>query len=209
MSDDWLDLPAPSPDDTGPRAQAEDALPAPAGLPAPVAIPDDYTARAVLLAGCLSRLTDKQRLFLQAWRDCRYNARAAARSLGLSENTRPMTNGMENPDFAMVVRIWRANAAAEAIDRDRLLARQEDIVETLLTPKPILHQGVPTGFEEVEAGAAAKANETLMRVAGMFPKEGAEVAVGVQLPTINVELTTAKGEAVDAQVVEVDPSVPT
>jgi hypothetical protein len=162
---DWLDI-EPEPEAT-------------AGLPVVVAVPDDYAARIVLVETCWQRLTTKQKLFLSAWRDCRYNARAAMRQLGLNENTKPMTRGMENPDFSTVVRIWRANAAADALDRDRLLARQDDIVETLLTPKPILHQGVPTGHEEVEAGAAARANETLMKAAGMLKDKELEVNVNV------------------------------
>lgn len=171
MSEDWLD--------TGERSAA--------GLPAVVAVPDDFAARVALVETCWARLTLKQKTFLQAWRECRYNARAACRQLGLSENTRPMTAGMENPDFATVVKIWQANAAASALDRDRLLARQDDIVETLLTPKPILHQGAPTGFEEVEAGAAARANESLMQAAGIL-KSGKDVEVNVGVGIIGPAL---------------------
>lgn len=195
MSEDWLDI--------GER-EGEGGH-----LPVPVTLPDDYKSRLALVESCWARLTEKQKIFLQAWRDCRYNALAACRQLGLGQNTKPMTSYSRNPDFAMVVRVWRANAAADALDRDRLLARQDDIVETLLTPKPILHQGVPTGFEEVEAGAAARANETLMQAAGLLKsKDEVNVNVGVYSP-VQVEVEKPAVNVIDAtEVVEVDPVVP-
>lgn len=195
MSGDWLDI--------GER-EGEGGH-----LPVPVTLPDDYKSRLALVESCWVRLTEKQKIFLQAWRDCRYNALAACRQLGLGPNTKPMTSYSRNPDFAMVVRVWRANAAADALDRDRLLARQDDIVETLLTPKPILHQGVPTGFEEVEAGAAARANETLMQATGLLKsKDEVNVNVGVYSP-VQVEVEKPAANVIDAtEVVEVDPVVP-
>lgn len=166
-------------------------------LPAQVVeLPAQYVARAALCEQAWGRLSVKQKTFLSAWRDCRYNVRAACKQLGLSENYKPNTLWMHEPDYAMVVRIWRANAAADAIDRDRLLARQEDIVETLLTPKPIFHQGIAMldehgkPYHEVEAGAAGKANEVLMKVAGMLKDKEIEVNVGVQIgpPTLNIQV---------------------
>lgn len=183
MSEDWLDTEEKS------------------GLPAVVDLPADFASRAAIAEECWSRLTLKQKTFLQAWRECRYNARAACRQLELSEKTRPMASGLSNPDFAMVVRVWRANAAVNALDRDRLLARQDDIVETLLTPKPILHQGIMVldtrpgaragaVLEEVEAGAASRANETLMKAAGMLKDKDVEINVGIVVgpPTLNIQV---------------------
>lgn len=170
--------------------------PTKAGLPAVVELPDSYTARAALMEECWSRLTIRQKTFLQAWRDCRYNQRAAMRQLGWGEASKPNTGWMHNADYALVVRVWRANAAASALDKDRLLARQDDIVETLLTPKPVLHQGIPVFhngavLEEVEAGAAARANETLLQAAGVL-KSGKDVEVNVGvvigLPTLNIQV---------------------
>lgn len=175
MSEDWLDI--------GER-EGEGGH-----LPAVIALPDDYAARFQLAESCWSRLTEKQRVYLAAWRDCRFNARAANRMLGYSEKTQFNYTWMQQPDYATVARIWRANAAADALDRDRLLARQDDIVETLLTPKPILHQGAPTGFEEVEASAAARANETLLQAAGVLKsKDEVNVNVGIVGPALNIQV---------------------
>lgn len=192
MSEDWLDI--------GER-EGEGGH-----LPAVIALPDDYKQRLALVETCWARLTPKQKTFLAAWRDCRYNERAAMRQLGLSENTKPMKAVATSPDFATVVRIWRANAAADALDRDRLLARQDDIVETLLTPKPILHQGAPTGFEEVEAGAAARANETLLQAAGVLKsKDEVNVNVGIVGPALNIQvMPLPPSQSAEQQGVEVD-----
>lgn len=113
----------------------------------------------------------------------------------------------------MVARVWRANVAANALDKDRLLARQDDIVETLLEPKYILHQGLPV-FDpkrpgemimEVEAAAAGKANETLMKAAGLLKDKDIEVnvAVAVGPPTLNIQVLPAP----PSQLVKRDPVV--
>lgn len=211
-SDDWLDT---SP---APVASSDKG----AGLLAPVVLPEDYKARAALLDQCWQQLTPPQKTFLQAWRDCRFNARAANRQVhGRDHTNTSHTLWCRNdPNYAMVMRIWRANAGLEALDRDRLLARQDDIVETALTPKPVLWQGVavrdprdPTGtavLEEVEVSAASRANEVLMKAAGLFPREGAEINVGVTTFTpVTVEVAEAPNATLDAEeVVEVNPVVP-
>jgi len=202
MSEDWLDL--------------DERVPA---LPAAVELPVEYAARAQLCEAAWSRLSVKQKTFLSAYRDCRFNERAACRQLGLSENTKPNTGWMHEPDYALVVKIWRANAAVNALDKDRLLARQDDIVETALTPQPVFHHGVPVigpdgkPYEEIEVGTAARANETLMKAAGLLKDKEIEVNVGISVgpPTLNIQVMplppskTAQRESVviDAKFTEV------
>lgn len=192
-SDDWLDTPP---------AQAAQPL----ALTVPITLPDDYRARVELAEACWTRLSAKQKIFLQAWRDCRFNARAAARQIGQGQNT--YIPWLRNPDYATVVRVWTANAAANALDRDRLLARQDDIVETLLTPKPILHQGIPVldtrigaqpgaVLEECEAGAASRANEVLLQAAGVI-KTGKDTEINVNVGIV--------GPALSIQVMPMPPS---
>ena len=199
MNEDWLD--------TG-------EVVATAGLPVVVAVPTDIVERVRIVEDCWSRLTIGQKTFLTAWRENRFNARAAARAIGLSTNTYPMVPGMRNPDFATVVQIWRATAASEALDRDRLLVRQEDIIETLLTPKPVLHQGIPVIVDgvvlyEVEAGAAGKANEALLDRVMPKPHADVEVNVGVAFTPPSVEVQKPR-DAIDAkvEVVEASPQLP-
>jgi hypothetical protein len=196
---DWLDIGEPE---------------QPPGLPVVAAIPADYTQRLALLNDCWSRLSVRQRKFLEVFRECRFNARAAQRQSGIARNVH--LYGMHQPDYSTVVQLWRGDAASAALDRDRLLARQDDIVETLLTPKPILYQGSPTGLEEVDAGAAARANETLMQAAGIL-KTGKDIDVNVNVgvvvgpPTLNIQVMPVpqakvkrdEGVIIDAKFVEV------
>lgn len=200
MSEDWLD--------TGESI----------GLPAPVELPADYSARAQLAETAWGKLSTRQKTFLSAYRDCRFNERAACRQIGLSENTKPNTGWMQQPEYALVVRVWRANAAAGAQDRDRLLARHDDIVESALTPKPILHQGIMVldtrpgarpgaVLEELDVGAARAANADLMKAAGMLKDKELEINVGVVIgpPTLNIQvMPSAPSKAASIETVAID-----
>lgn len=142
----------------------------------------------------------------------------------MSSKTKPNTGWMQEADYSLVARVWRANAAASALDKDRLLARQDDIVETLLTPKPLLHQGIMVldtrigarpgaVLEEIEAGAAGKANEVLMKAAGLLKDKELDINIGIQIgpPTLNIQVmalppsktAALESVAIDAKFTEV------
>jgi hypothetical protein len=199
--EDWLEI-----ESTGRSVVAATA----AGLPAEVELPVEYRARLDLIEQCWAELRPIQKTFLSAFRECRFNAAAAARLCGHARHTH-ITSMHEKP-YATIVRIWRAHAAANAIDRDRLLARQDDIVETLLTPKPVLHQGIPVYhdgkvLQEVEAGGASRANETLMKAAGMLKDKEVDINVGVIVgpPTFNIQvMPTPPGKIVQRESVVID-----
>lgn len=189
MDEDWLDEPVPQ-------------------LPVPTELPVDPRARLALLEECWQRLTAKQRTFLTAFRENRLNARAAARALDMGGGRcTSHTNWMRERDYSTVVRIWQGAAGAEALDKDRLLARQDDIVETLLTPKPVLHQGLPVFdprapgqakiLEEVEAGAAGRANEVLMKAAGLLKDKELDVNIGLVGPSMVIQVMQPDGELKD------------
>jgi hypothetical protein len=173
---------------------------------APPAIPAEFVARHALVEECWGRLSPAQRTFLAAWRECRFNARAANRAVhGVSYTNTSHTKWSQEPDYSTVMRVWRAMAADSALDKDRLLTRQDDIVETLLTPKPVLHQGVMVPdtrigaragdvLEEVEAGAASRANEVLMKAAGLLKDKELEVNIGLIGPSLNIQVVQPNGE---------------
>lgn len=180
-NDDWLD--------TGE---------AKAGLPVVVEVPPVYADRVALVEACWGRLSLPQKTFLTALRENRFNARAANRAVnGANYTNTSHTKWMQSSDYATVARVWRATAADGALNKDRLLVRQDDIVETLMTPKPILHQGAPTGFEEVEAGAASRANEVLMKAAGMLKDKEIDVNVGLVGPTLVIQVVKPEGGVID------------
>lgn len=200
MTTDWLD--------TGERVPA---------LPIPVELPADPGARVALAEQCWAALSDKQRVALTAFRENRLSARKMEVATGIGRRThRGWVHGDIN--YATIVRLWLGVAGSEALDKDRLLARQDDIVETLLTPKPIFHQGIAVMhdgvvYKEVEAAAAGKANETLMKAAGLLKDKELEINVGIQIgpPTLNIQVmpsppskvALAQSVAIDAKFTEV------
>lgn len=195
MSEDWLGT--------------EASVPA---LPIPVELPADPGARVALAEQCWAKLTDKQRVFLTAFRDNRLSARRTEAVTGMDRRSHANWN-RENPNYATIVRLWLGVAGSEALDKDRLLARQDDIVETLLTPKPIFHQGIamidPDGkpYEEVEAGAASRANETLMKAAGLLKDKEVDITIGVVIgpPTLNIQvMPVAPGKTIVRESVAID-----
>lgn len=168
-----------------------------AHLPAVVEIPVDLAARLALIEDCWSRLTLAQKTFLSALRENRFNARKTARKLGQVQPTSHKSWLSNRGDYATVFRAWQAAASGDALDRDRLLVRQDDIVETLLTPKPILHQGEHTGFEEVDASAAARANETLMKAAGLLKDKEVDLNIGIIGPAFTIQVVQPAGDVID------------
>lgn len=185
MSDDWLEI-------------EQEKIPQKAGFPAAVTTALDPAERVKQLEDCWSRLTLQQRTFLTTLREERFNARRTARVLEGKVSRTAHTMWMHDSDYATVVQLWRGAAASEALERDRLVARQDDIVETLMTPKPILHQGVATGHFEVEASAASRANEVLLKVGGHLREKDVEVNVGIVGPAFTIQVVQPDGGVIDA-----------
>jgi hypothetical protein len=188
--DDWLE--PESEDWLSPDVK----LPAVSVAPDAIPIPVTYGERLKALEAAWSQLSVPQRQFLEAWRECRFNTSRVLREHGGVAYRTVMTWG-HYPPFAFIRAVWLSEKAGKVMDRDRLLARQDDLVETLMTPKPILHQGIATGHEEVEAGAAARANETLMKAAGLLKEEKIDVNVGLVGPSFIVQVVQPNGVVVD------------
>lgn len=211
MSEDWLD--------TGDERKTD--VVSLAQLPTAIDIPVDPRARLALIEDCWRQLSDLQRLFLTAWRDNRYNATRASEQMGGKPHRKTHERWLTQVAYGTIVKAWLGVASDRALDKDRLIARQDDIVETLLTPKPVLHQGVPVMIEgkvlhEVEAGAASRANEVLLDRVMPKPsdKNNVEVNVGVAVhngpPTLNIQVLprpekkqAEQGVAIDAKFTEV------
>jgi hypothetical protein len=209
MSDDWLNVEEADDwlaDPIRPVAAPEYVLPAPAEqtnkacgvVRRTLALPDDIIERQTKYDACWTRLNASQKTFLNIWRDARFNANKVYRALEHTSNkiTKDMVNRwLDEDDFLYVRETMMAGAATDVLNPNKLLLRHDDIAETLLTPKPILHQGVHTGHFEVEAGAAAKVNETLMRAAGML-KDQEKVNVNVG-PALMIQVVQRDGNVID------------
>lgn len=146
-------------------------------------------------------LTEHQRVFLNTWRECRFNRNRALRVLAGTSHTSSKTTvyrWQEDPGFTYVAELLRSASVEEILSREYLAARQEDIVETLLEPKPVLHQGFATGYFEVEAGAAGKANETLLKLGGHLKDKEIDVNVGLVGPSFVIQVVQRDGSVIDA-----------
>lgn len=196
-ADDWLE--------GAPEDWIDGELPAPT-LTVKPALPTEYGARLTMLQAAWVKLNDKQRRYLSIWRECRLNGRKAAAIAGIARSTVISWNKCSH--FVAVRDLWRAEVGEDALNRDRLLARQDDIVETLLTPKPVLHQGADTGFREVDAGAASRANETLMKAAGMLKDKDLEINVGMVGPSLVIQVVQPTGALIDVSPKFVDVNLP-
>lgn len=198
---DWLDT-----DQPARESWPEKQLPKPAdatmpGMPAQqfAAATTAVEKRAQFIVAW-EGLTDKQRVFLNTWRECRFNANKAFRILANTANhcsKTAVSKWGESEGFELVRTMMRAASVEEILNRDHLAARQDDIVEELLTPKPILHQGEHTGFEEVQAGAASKANEVLLRLGGHLKDKDIEVNVGIVGPSFQIQVVQPTGSIID------------
>lgn len=145
---------------------------------------------------CWESLTDAQRVFLNTWHECRFNQNRALRVLtgtqyGYSKTSVQRWN--EIPQYEFVKDMLRSASVAEILNRDYLAARQEDIVETALTPAPILHQGFATGHFEVELGVANKANETLLKLGGHLKDKELDLNIGIVGPSLVIQIVQPDG----------------
>jgi len=165
-----------------------------------VALASEAAAKRGQFVACWQGLSENQRVFLNTWRDCRFNLSKAVRVLtGTKYSTTRTTvhRWVEDPSYAFVRDLLRSASVEEILNRDYLAARQEDIVETLLTPKPILHQGFATGHYEVEAGAAGKANEVLLKLGGHLKDREVDVNVGIVGPSFVIQVVQPDSSVID------------
>lgn len=198
MSDsDWLDaLPVAARPDLEKPADGE--LPGLSGTAIELSTAATETRAKFML--CWKELSDSQRIFLNTWRECRFNMSRALRVLAGTQHGYSKTSVLrwaDDPGYTYVRELLRSASVQEILSRDYLAVRQEDIVETLLTPKPILHQGFKTGHYEVEAGAASKANEVLLKLGGHLKDKDIDINVGIVGPSLVIQVVQPGGDVID------------
>lgn len=190
MNDDWLD--------TGTSLVVDAGVP---GLSSQaIDLAADSLARRGQFITAWQSLTEQQRVFLNMWRENRFNMRATLKVLRgtqFSSSKTTVYRWSEDPAYELARTMLRAGSIEEILSRDNLVARQDDIVETLLTPKPILYQGEHTGFEEVDASAAARANETLLKVGGHLKDKDIDLNVGITGPEFVIQVVQPEGNIID------------
>lgn len=209
MNDDWLDAPAPQPIVPFEGTPADGGQPG-ISLKAMEAGAAAIETRAKFVV-CWESLSDDQRVFLNTWRECRFNLARTIRVLSNTKHPASKTtlhrwrSGMA---FEFVENLMRSSSVQEILNKDYLTVRQEDIVETALTPAPILHQGFATGHFEVELGVASKANETLLKLGGHLKDKDIDVNVGIVGPQFVIQVVQKDGEVRDITPRGVDIELP-
>jgi hypothetical protein len=181
----------------------------PPSLSVAVADPGDPIERLRLFDTAWSKLRAPQQAFLKAWKENRFNISRTWVALGKDNRTSMGTEyrWRANEDYAFCKKIIQLEATAQVLERERLVLRQDDCAEQLLEPKPILYQGHPTGYYENQPAAAAKVNETLLKVGGHLKEEDRQA--NFTGPALVVQVTNRiGGEILSTTTVGVAPQLP-
>jgi hypothetical protein len=140
-------------------------------------------------------LSDRQRKFLQTMEDNHFNERRSAKAL--SDRTQTYRRWHGNTDYALCLDILRRAASGQLLKKEPLILRHNELVESLMTEKPVLYMGSPViGLDgqpmmEIEAGAAAKVNMDLIELGGHKPKEAEKTNYG-HGPALVIQVVNAK-----------------
>ena len=161
----------------------------------------DLKERVISFEAAWKTLTTRQQKFLETWRDCNYNLRKTARALG--DQTQAHARWVKGPDFALCMDVMRRVEATQILNREKLIIRHDELVESLMTEKPVLHQGIPVYMDgkplmQIEASAAAKVNKDLLEIGGHAkPEQQTSFGAG---PALIIQVTNKIGGEVISQV---------
>ena len=170
--------------------------------------PSDPLERLRAFEKAWSELSDAQKKYLAVLKDVNFRQGKALEAIGKTKTyASTVYRWRANEHYAFIEKAMKADLVKDILERERLVIRQDNIVEDLLEPKPILYQGAPTGFYENQAASAAKVNETLLRVGGHLKEEDQVAQRGG--PALIVQLTNrVGGEVISETVVGVIPELP-
>ncbi len=188
----------------------DDDVPA---LPAVVQQITDFSEQTAYFRSSWSALSARQQNFLQKMEECNFNESKTSRALNDKTQTYRRWHGDAN--YALCLDVMRKCASGQILKKEPLILRHNELVESLMTPKPVLHQGIPVMHDgkilmEIEAGAAAKVNMDLIELGGHKPKEDQKVNYG-NGPALVIQVLASDGTVQIAQVnngVEMKPPVP-
>ena len=170
--------------------------------------PSDPLERLRAFETAWAAISDTQKKYLAALKDNNFRQGKAIEAIGKTRTfNSTVYRWRSNEHFAFLEKAMKADVVKDILERERLIIRQDNIVEDLLEPKPILYMGAPTGFFESQPAAAAKVNETLLRVGGHM-KEDEQVAQRGG-PALIIQLTNRVGGEIISEVkVGIVPELP-
>jgi hypothetical protein len=170
--------------------------------------PSDPLERLRAFETAWAELSVQQKGYLAKLKECNFRQGKALEAFGKTKTyASTVFRWRANEHYAFIEKAMKADMVKDILERERLIIRQDNIVDDLLEPKPILYQGAPTGFYENQPAAAAKVNETLLRVGGHM-KEDDQVAQRGG-PALVIQLTNRIGGEVISEVkVGIVPELP-
>lgn len=99
-------------------------------------------------------------------------AAEAMQRLGFDVEPNNLSQWRRQPEFIRAFRAREIELAA-SISKETVVLNAAKLFEEALKPRPILHKGEDTGFEEIELGHALTANEQMGKATGAFAKDEA------------------------------------
>lgn len=158
--------------------------------------PATISDRNHLIERAWNGLSPMQRMYLEEYERQGCNHNATMRALGdRAPNPATVTSWKRLQDFAFVLKVRRTAQAAELLDKNGIVTAAGAIREAALEPKPILYQGVPTGYTEHQPDVALRANEQLAKLGGHLKQEdGGQMGQG---PALIIQVVQRDGAIVD------------
>lgn len=172
--DDWLDTtPGPTPIQIVSAALADNVSKAGQLSQVRVKLPAQYRERVL----ALNAISWRQRQWIKAYLDAacvRNRAQATLKQNGLNAPDNATVVRWGNQDeFRHALQLMKAHYVELAgMDRESILLKAGVVLENAMTPKPVLHMGEPTGFEEIDGNVAMRAIEFAGKVNKMTAPDG-------------------------------------
>ena len=158
--------------------QDKDAKP-PVGLP----------ANEARLVAAMKALRPIQRTYLRAYIAGGCNRSSATRALNARKMALPdssvITRWFQRPDFLRALDLMKKVYLDSAgLDPTSVMLKAGTVYDKAMTPQPVLYQGEPTGFEQVDLSSAMRSVEFLGKVHKMT--SGDEGGTRVTLRVVNI-----------------------
>ncbi len=149
---------------------------------------DKQKDKRTTFAVTFQQLTTRQQQFLRAlvltkW-DVKHALYIMQKTGTVIAKTVPARWLRQDHNYADVYHAMKAEAAAMAVDKGKLILDAEKIRQEALRPKPILFKGAPTGYYENKPDTALRATELLMKTQKMLGNDQEQQTQGNGPPLI-------------------------
>lgn len=171
--------------------------------PAP-AIPARHPRTDIEIREADIKLTQYEEEHILALKKHNFDVQKGAREFASWYHQCPMSVPMEhwdNPAFCDAVeKARRKQLPKRGITPAQTLLDTRKVVDIAMEPQPILYKGEPTGYQEIDAGAALKGLELLGKHQKVWSDESkSQVVIGIELIDWSGPKEAEKGEVIDVE----------